>query len=190
MAALGAGTWAWLRARGYAVRPPVGPGRAEARAPVAGLPSAPYPPLALATLPPLIDVLLPGEPDLSLPTGSEAGVVDFLVSASRAPGLTPLRNDILKLTRYLDIAAQRHRGVRFAELDDPAIRAEIVAEAAGDRTARGRFVPAQALEAALRLSLEGYLGHPEHGGNRDAAVWDALHIGMPRDRRPAHVHHG
>lgn len=189
-AALGGGTWAWLRARGYAIEPPLDVGGAEGRPKVAALPGAPYPPRALETLPPLVDVLLPGEPDLSLPSGSDAGVVDFLVSASRSPGLTPLRNDVLKLTRWLDRAAQSEAGVRFVDLSDPTTRAAVVGRAAQHTSAIGRFVPAVALEATLRLCLEGYLGHPHHGGNRGAAVWDALSIPMPRERTPAHHHHG
>lgn len=187
-AALGAGTYAWLRAQGYAVDPPLTVGGGAARDAVAPLPGAPYPAPALATLGPLLDVLLPGDPALALPSGREAGVLEFLATASRAPGLTPVRNDILKLARFLDQQAQGKAGVRFGDLTDPAQRAEVVAETATDRAPRGRFVPARALEVTLRLALEGYLGHPFHGGNRDAKVWQALTIAMPVDRSPAHVH--
>jgi hypothetical protein len=187
-AALGAGTYAWLRAKGYAVDPPLPPGGGDPRAPTAALPGAPYPAPALATLAPLLEVLLPGDPDLGLPSAGEAGVLEFLTAASRAPGLTPVRNDILKLTRFLDQQAQGLAGVRFSALTDPDERRRVVAEAAEDATPRGRFVPAQATEVTLRLALEGYLGHPFHGGNRDARVWQALSIDMPRDRAPAHIH--
>ena len=187
-AALGAGTYAWLRAQGYAVDPPLAVGQGAGRDAVTPLPGAPYPPRALATLEPLLDVLLPGDPALALPSAQQAGVLDFLTTASRAPGLTPVRNDVLKLARFLDQQAQGKAGVRFGELTDPAQRAEVVAEAAVDRAPRGRFVPAQALEVTLRLALEGYLGHPFHGGNRDGKVWQALAIAMPIDRTPAHVH--
>ena len=178
MAALGAGTWAWLRSEGYAIAPAVDVGGGDPRDPVVGLPGPPYPPLALAVLGPLVDVLLPGDADIALPSGSACGVVDFLVSASRAPGLTPLRNDVLKLTRYLDRGSTQAFGVRFSAL-----------AAAEDTAGTGRFVPARALEATLRLCLEGYLGHPHHGGNREGAVWTALRIGMPTERRAGH-HHG
>lgn len=185
-AALGGGTWAWLRAQGYTEAPPLR-GRSPAREPVAPLPSAPYPPRAQATLEALVEVLLPGDPAAGLPSGVEAGVVGFLMTASRDPILRPVRNDVLKLTRYLDQGGQSLRGVRFVELD-PEARAAVVADAAADAEARGRFVPARALEASLRVSLEGYLGHPHHGGNADAKVWSALDIRMPR-ARAAHGHH-
>lgn len=189
-AALSAGTWAWLRSRGYPVDPPLSVGGGPERPPTAGLPSAPYPAPALATLGPLLDVLLPGDSALGLPPAREAGVLEFLTSASRAPGLTPIRNDILKLARFLDQQAQGLAGVRFGQLSDPAQQARVVAEAAADASPRGRFIPAQALEVTLRLALEGYLGHPFHGGNRDGKVWQALAIPMPMDRSPAHVHGG
>jgi len=164
------------------------PGSGEPR--LAALPGAPYPPLALATLRPLVDVLLPGDPDLALPSGQAAGVIEFLISASAAPGLTPVRNDVLKLTRFLDRMAQGLRGVRFSALSDPEDQRTLVQEASADHAARGRFVPARAVEATLRLSLEGYLGHPHHGANRDFKVWRALGINMPEDRSPQHQHHG
>lgn len=189
-ATLGAGTWAWLRSQGYQVSPARSPSGGPGHPPLAALPGAPYPPRALATLQALVEILLPGDADLSLPPGSDAGVVEFLQSASREPGLGAVRNDILKLTRFLDQGAQSLRGVRFSELTDPAAQAQLVAEAAAEQNPRGRFVPARAVEATLRLCLEGYLGHPHHGGNRDFSVWQALNIPMTRDRSPAHVHHG
>ncbi len=115
--------------------------------------------------------------------------MQFLVTASRQPGLGPVRNDILKLTRYLDRGAQSERGVRFAELTDRALQTQLVKQAADNPSKIGRFVPALAVEATLRLSLEGYLGHPYYGGNQDYSVWQALQISMPRDRQPHH-HHG
>lgn len=185
-AALSAGTWAWLRSNQYTVLPPLRVSDSESRPEVVALPGAPYPPRALASLPALVDVLLPGAAHLSLPSASASGVVEFLVAASRQPGLGPVRNDILKLTRYLDRGAQSERGVRFSELADPALQALLVKEAADNPKKIGRFVPALAVEATLRLSLEGYLGHPHYGGNQDFAVWQSLQINMPRDRQPHH----
>ena len=85
--------------------------------------------------------------------------------------MSALRDEILKLTRYIG--------------STPIETA--IAEAALNERARPTFSPARALEATLRLSLEGYLGHPHYGGNRDASVWNALSIAMPRQRE---AHHG
>ena len=46
------------------------------------------------------------------------------------------------------------------------------------------------MQVTLRLSLEGYLGHPHHGGNPKGEVWSRLSINMPKHRTPgAHGGH-
>jgi hypothetical protein len=177
---IGAGTYAWLRRMGYQVDPAIDP-RRDGRAKVGPLPYEPFDPTALATLGALVDHLLPGDPSRNLPSGRDAGVLDYLVAAARAPGMGALRDEVLKLTRHLDLLAKKRAGATFAEL---------VASAAANEEARPKFDPARALEATLRLSLEGYLGHPHWGGNRETSVWSALSVPMPREREPRHGHGG
>ena len=183
---IGAGTYAWLRKLGYEVDPALGP--APTPRPWSGpLPYEPFDPNALLVLTSVVNHLLPGDPARKLPAGVDAGVLDYLIAAAKAPGMSALRDEVLKLMRYLDVTAKTMFGASFSELGDHAREAEVIAKAAANEGARARFEPARALEATLRLSLEGYLGHPHHGGNRGAAVWDALAIQMPRDRTS---HHG
>ena len=149
--ALSGGLYAWLKKEGYEIDPPYrisGPPRDPAQ----GLPGPPYDPRALANLPLILDVLLPGDSQIGLPSAVEAGVVDYIVAASRQPGMTAIRAEVLKLCRYLDRSAQSRAGYRFSELKDPAVRAAIVQETAEDGKARGRFRPAVALEMTLRLA--------------------------------------
>ena len=187
-ALLGAGTYAWLRERGYEVDPNPHPYTGAPRPEAGVLPFAPFDPPALEVLTLVVGLLLPGDEALGLPSAEEAGVVDFVVRAVAAPGLLAVRNELLKLSRHIDIVAQRHRGVRFPELDDTARSAVLDAvRSGGDR--RRTFVPDRALETLLRVALEGYLGHPRHGGNRDAKVWAALDIDMPRDLDTGHGGH-
>lgn len=182
--AVTAGTWAWLRARGLAEDRPE---QAIERTPPASAPPLPGPafdPRAEATLRSLYDELLPGQPELGLPSASEADVFGYVKEAARLPGLRPLRDEVLKLARHLDRAGPR----RFVELD-VAERTQLLLAVSSDTGRTGRFVPSRALEAALRLGLEGYLGHPHHGGNQGFVAWEALRIRMPRDRAP-HRSHG
>lgn len=186
--ALSAGTYAWLKRQGYEIDPPL-PMGADPRPKVQGLPGPPYDPRALATLPLLLDVLLPGDPDEGVPSAVEAGVVDYLVAMSRAPGMGAIRAEVLKLCRYLDRKAQSTAGYRFAQLERPEDRAKVVKQASEDGNPRGRFRPAVAMETTLRIALEGYLGHPDHGGNKNAQVWDALNIPMYKVRDSLVGHH-
>lgn len=179
-AAIGAGTWAWLQAQGYAVDPPSEPLERIPPALPGKLPGPPFDPRARTTLAALYGHLFPGDAERGLPNAGAAKVFEYVESASRHPGLRPVRDDILKLARFLDREAAP---ARFSDL--PLERATRLLQAVGEnRRPKGRFVPARALETALRLGLEGYLGHPHHGGNPDFITWEALDIRMPRARYP------
>src|SRR5688572_8618896 len=109
---IGAGTYAWLRKMGYEVDPAIDP-RRESRAKIGPLPYEPFDPAALAMLGTLVDHLIPGDPSRNLPSGRDAGVLDYLVAAARAPGMAALRDELLKLTRYLDLIAKKRAGAPF-----------------------------------------------------------------------------
>jgi hypothetical protein len=183
---VGAGTYAWLRKLGYEVDPALEIGT-HPRPTSGALPHEPFDPIALAVLATLVDHLIPGDPSKQLPAGRDAGVLDYLIAAARAPGMGALRNEVLKLTRYLDMVAKEMFGAPVVDLHDREREAAVIKEAADNARARPTFNPARALEATLRLALEGYLGHPHHGGNKGHAVWNALSIPMPRERT---AHHG
>ena len=187
-AAIGTGTYVWLRRAGYAVDPAISMGDGKPRPRTSALEAPPYDARALEVVVWLLEALLPGDPTRGLPGARDAGVIDYVVAASALAGLVVVRHDILKLTRHLERRMKHARGERFMEAPAEA-RAQLLREAAQDHEPRGRFVPSRAVEATLRLGLEGYLGHPHHGGNRNYAVWDALQIEMPRSRHPAHPHH-
>ncbi|MEM7675531.1 MAG: gluconate 2-dehydrogenase subunit 3 family protein [Myxococcota bacterium] len=184
--ALSAGTYAWLRRQGYEIDPGP-PLPEEGRPPIADLPSAPFDPRAREVLAVVLDQLLPGDPAIQLPSAAEAGVLNFLDRACRHRGLRAVRADVLKLCRDLDLRAMR----RFDKQRYPALSADqrdgLLAEVRVQTNGRGRYRPQRALHTTLRIALEGYLGHPDHGGNRDARVWDALHIAMPRSTE-GHTH--
>ncbi|MEL7370457.1 MAG: gluconate 2-dehydrogenase subunit 3 family protein [Myxococcota bacterium] len=183
---LSAGTYAWLRQQGYEVDPgPPLPDRG--RPPVADLPSAPFDARAREVLAHLLDQLLPGDAAAQLPSATAAGTLEFLDRACRHRGLRAVRADVLKLCRDLDLRAMR----RFEGRRYPALSADerdgLLAEVRVQTEGRGRYRPQRALHTTLRIALEGYLGHPKHGGNRDAKVWDALSIAMPRTTE-GHTH--
>ncbi|MBK8010094.1 MAG: gluconate 2-dehydrogenase subunit 3 family protein [Deltaproteobacteria bacterium] len=180
---LGSGFYAWLRHRGYEVDGPIDPRTSPSRPKAVGLPHPAFDPAASATLAVLVDDLLPGAEDLGIPDARSLGVSHFVGEAARSPGFQSVRADILKLLRHLDLAAKDTGGSRFVDLH-PEARGEILARIASGEPGRGSFNPGSALELTLRLALEGYLGHPHHGGNRDGLAWRALGIAMPLDRGP------
>ena len=184
-AALSAGTYVWLRKEGYAVDPGLDH-RGESRSAVADLPAAPFDAPAKTALSVLIDQLLPGDPTIGLPSGTAAGVVVFLDKACRHRGLLPVRADVLKLCRDLNLRSRMKHRRSYAELTRQD-REALLSQIRGDVGRRGRYSPQRALRTTLRIALEGYLGHPQHGGNQDGAVWTALKIDMPRSTK-GHQH--
>ena len=190
-ALLSAGTWAWLRHRGLTVDAPEVPLERSVGGRPAPLSGPAFDIRAARTLQVMYDDLLPGSEALGIPSASAAGVFAYLERACKEPGLRPLRDEVLKLARHLDRSSPSTPGERrsFAELD-VAERTQVLYAIASDQSPTGRFVPARALETALRLGLEGYLGHPHHGGNQDFVAWSALSIPMPRRRVPAGHDHG
>lgn len=179
LATAGAATWAWFQREAVIDSVPLSPEPPAALIPLRRA----FDPRATATLTRLLDLLIPGGD--GMPSATAAGVPAYLERAGRVEGLRPLRDELLKLSRHLD---RLSRPQSFGDLD--AARAtQLVLEAQADREPKGRFVAARAMEAALRLGLEGYLGHPHHGGNRDFAAWEALRIPMPRERLAHGGHH-
>jgi len=176
---LSAATYFWLRAKSDALDPGTGP-RGTPHPAAEPLVGEPFDAPALATLRRLLDDLLPHTE--SLPSATESKVDVFIVRAVALPGLGNLRNALLKLTRHLDLQGKAD-GLRYSNQPNEA-RAQILRSVAEGEEGRGAFRPKEALELTLRLALEGYLGHPDHGGNAGAAAWDALSIDMPRKRDP------
>ncbi len=160
----------------------------KARSRTQALGHEPFDPRALAVLVPLLERLLPGLPEHQLPSASQVGVLDYLIQAAQAPGLGLLRADILKLTRYLNLRSRKAHQKKFEELEEAA-QVTLLEQAQAKQGKIGRFSPSRALHATLRLALEGYLGHPHHGGNLQGRTWKQLNIEMPTERHPTHKGH-
>jgi hypothetical protein len=183
----GAGAYAWFQQVGEQVDPPRrAPG--DQRGKDGPLSHAPFDPRALATLSVLVDDLLPGLAAEGLPKASEVGVMDHVIQAVQEPGFSYVRLDILKLTRAVDLSAKERGAKSFAELGQED-RAAIIHQAVDGDASRGGFRSDVAMEVLMTLALEGYLGHPAHGGNRDGVVWKALGVRMPLNRDGMHGEH-
>ena len=176
-ATVGGGTLLWFQQQGYRIDP--SPYVPKLESPPIKLPGAAFDLRAERTLRALYAYLIPGDPELGLPSADEAEVMSYVQKAMTITGLRPVRDDLLKLARWLDSQVRPHS---FAEIE-PAQGTQVLLETQAHHEPIGRFRPAIALEAALRIGLEGYLGHSEHGGNPKFVTWSALKIAMPHERR-------
>jgi len=121
----------------------------------------PQPPgLDIDALRAVCDRLLPGTPGL-IPSASEAGVPEFV------------------LFEHLAAEAKKQNGQRFQELA-AADQDALLRRFQENDVAIPDFSPSRWFELVLTFALEGWLGPPSHGANKDAKTWDALGIVWPR----------
>ncbi len=114
--------------------------------------------------------LLPGSE--KLPDAEEAKVAAYVLKALANPALPGLKDTIAEGLDELDKAAQRDGQAPFAKLTIEAQETLLTLFQTGDPATR--FRTAMWFELLLTLALEGYLGHPRHGGNPGGMVWKAL----------------
>lgn len=184
---LSAGTWAWLKSRDLVELPslsseaPTPPEKPKALA-------SAFDPRARETLTVLLGHLLPSQSPSQLLGAQEVQLEGYLETSCRIPGLRPVRNEILKLTRYLDLRCKKLHQKRFIEVPTDGQK-ELLQRIAHGLEPKKRFNPQAALEVCLRIALEGYLAHPFHGSNPNFKVWDSLKIVMPHNRDTHEGHH-
>lgn len=130
------------------------------------------------TLTAVCDRLLPGTPG-ALPSASEAGVVDFVVRELDAPMFSKVKPFVAKGLGHLSAEAQKEKGVPFAKLA-PADQDALLRRFQENDVALADFSASRWFELVLTFALEGWLGPPSHGANKDAKTWDALGIQWPR----------
>jgi gluconate 2-dehydrogenase gamma chain len=131
-----------------------------------------------ATLAAVCDRLLPGKPGV-IPSASEAGVSDFVVRELGAPMFSKVKPFVAKGLGHLSSEAQKEKGAPFAKLA-PADQDALLRRFQENDVAIPDFSPSRWFELVLTFALEGWLGPPSRGGNKDGRTWDALGIQWPR----------
>jgi gluconate 2-dehydrogenase gamma chain len=155
--------------------PPVAPVATPSPAPVAAKPPPPkratHPtdhrtftndewPILVAA----VDRMLPKDAD---PGGVEAGVPEFIDRTLTDPNLKQMRDDFLGGLNALDRSCTRRAGVSFAEAK-PAEQDALLQSYALMKPESGE---AHFYETLVTLCMEGFLGDPTYGGNKDRVGW-------------------
>lgn len=130
-------------------------------------------PLERATLDAACVRLIPSDADAG---AREAGVIDYIESQVTRGPLARHGKLLRRGARFLQSAARRQHGEHFARLPPAAQDALLSALQAG-RLAGA--TGAAAFDLLLTLALEGYLGDPIYGGNRNRAGWAAIGFAPP-----------
>jgi hypothetical protein len=139
----------------------------------------PQPPgLDIDALRAVCDRLLPGTPGL-IPSASEAGVPEFVLRELQVPMFVKVGAFIATGFEHLAAEAKKQNGQRFQELA-AADQDALLRRFQENDVAIPDFSPSRWFELVLTFALEGWLGPPSHGANKDAKTWDALGIVWPR----------
>jgi gluconate 2-dehydrogenase gamma chain len=133
-----------------------------------------------------LERLLPGGVPTSTPGATEAGVLRYLDRELSKREFAGYARQIRRVTVLLERTAQDSGALHFYELD-PSSQENILTRAQRGELG-GRLETQRIFEAVLLLALEGYLGDPKHGGNKDAQVWRSLGE-TPACPMPAHARH-
>jgi gluconate 2-dehydrogenase gamma chain len=108
--------------------------------------------------------VLPKDQDVG---GIEAGVPEYIDRALTDPNLKQMRTDFLNGLHALDRASTRRASVPFAQAKPSEQDALLQSYAMmAPETGEAHFY-----ETLITLCLEGFLGDPTYGGNKDRAGW-------------------
>lgn len=137
--------------------------------------------LQMSTLQAVVDRLMPADDE---PGALEAGAADYIANEWRSYYFAESREAAVGGLDAIDDLARRELGRPFAEAS-PEARDELLRSfQTGQQTIRG--VNGQRMvEFFLSMTLEGFLGHPVYGGNRDEMGWRVfgVHACGPQPRR-------
>lgn len=104
------------------------------------------------------------------PSARDAAVTTHLAGVAADPAFAGVRGLWRRGGAALDRLAGAEHGIAFTGLDGNAQLALLDRALRGEASEQSALLAPFAL-ALLEFSLEGYFGHPRHGGNRDALVW-------------------
>ena len=121
--------------------------------------------------------LLPDDAVEGLPGAGEAGVAGYLRRELGKAQFRGIGREIRRGLQRLDAVSRREGGgqpfaARAAKDQDDLMR-----RFQTGKVEAGRFDTRRFFELVFTLALEGYLGDPAYGGNRDGRVWAALGVG-------------
>ncbi len=143
----------------------------EATTPTTIPADAPLPSVA-ATLAAVAFRLLPND-DLG-PGAQDAGVDAYLAKAIEDPRLGHVKGLLARGAAFLHRAAKDEKGAASFLALDTATQDDIIGRLVGGKMRPNDFQGPVFVRFIMALTLEGFLGDPKHGGNKDQVAWKWL----------------
>lgn len=168
--------WTWLSLSACRDRSPVQPSAATKPAPQPVTSTPARKSLAATearTLEAALARLLPSGVPAGTPGAREAKVIDYLDRQLAEPHFRGFLQLVQRGAKLLEQVSVREAKGPFHSQSDAA-QDEILARFQAGAISGSRY-PTQRFFAVLHsFSLEGFLGHPQYGGNADRLVWRSL----------------
>jgi len=126
--------------------------------------------------------IIPSDQD---PGATEAGVAAFVDAQLRHEPVRSFHRMLRLGMRQLDTICRRHHRRSFVDLTEKQ-QDEMLRRLQRNRQLGGRFNGESFMRTLIGLTLEGFLGDPIYGGNRDRVGWRMIGFvpQQPGPRRP------
>jgi hypothetical protein len=123
----------------------------------------------LPTLVAFADRLLPT--DETGPGAKDAGIDQYFAKVLADKRMAAIRRVVTRGAVWTTRAAKREHGVPFAELSDER-KDDLIQRLVDNKVRPQGFTPPAFVRIMLALTLEGFLGDPRHGGNKNQMGWN------------------
>jgi gluconate 2-dehydrogenase gamma chain len=117
-----------------------------------------------------LEQLLPGGTPPGTPGARDAGVLYYIDKQLVLPQFQAVARGIRRAGVMLNRAAQKQGVGHFADLDAPSQKELLVRLQTNQLDGNTQKL----FEVTLLLALEGFLGDPRYGGNKNGVVWASL----------------
>lgn len=122
-----------------------------------------------------LERILPEDEPPGSPGAERAGVIHFIDRELQKEHFKPFAPLFRNGARYLDVVAKREAGGPFAEVKVTE-QDRILGQFQTRSVENLRYPTDRFFELLHGFALEGYLGHPRHGGNKDKLAWQWVEI--------------
>lgn len=119
----------------------------------------------------IADRLVP--PDELGPGAKAAGAERYFEGVLADPRMKNIKSIVTRGAVWVNRAARKENNVSFFDLTD-AQKDDLIARLADNKVRPNGFSPVAFIRVVMAITLEAFLGHPKHGGNKDEVGWNTV----------------
>ncbi len=123
-----------------------------------------------------LDRILPPSGDYGFPGAEETSVIRYVDRQLAEPHFAGFARLVRHGLKFLDRVARKEKGAMRFHLLPPAQQDEILRMFQTQSVPGLKYPSARFFEILWTFALEGYFGHPRHGGNAGRLAWNAIHF--------------